>query len=462
MLPLMGSQPRRRSQRTAPKRSRLEFGAAHWCASPVALPPLRAQQRVVLKPDHERAAVDQIGRDAGQARAWETAEKSLRPGEAAPAGKMGGKDKQQWTFDNVFDEQSTVHDIHRDLTTEVIESVMEGYHGTIFAYGQTGSGKTYTMVGDRAQGVPGVMSLGTKQIFAWIHDDAYRDYMVRVSYMEIYMERVRDLLDPAKAGEELKVRQDSGGKGFYVECQEVVVTNEDQIYSLLEAGNELRTVAATDMNAQSSRSHAIFRLVIESTVKKGVEHVGSAEDNAFRQSYLNLVDLAGSERTKDTGASGQTLKEAGTINLSLSCLSNIIRALAEKSAAKGKKKKVHLPYRDSKLTQILQPSLGGSSRTAFICTVTLAAKFFEDTKSTLAFADRAKQVKNAPKKNIVMDQKAMLTEAQDEIEQLKRALALAAGGELSAPGGGGGAQSGPNAAESEAVKQQKDEMEAKV
>ena len=208
------------------------------------------------------------------------------------------------------------------------------------------------------------------------------------------------------------------------------------------------------MNAQSSRSHAIFRLVVESTVKKDVEQVGSAEDNAFRQSYLNLVDLAGSERTKDTGASGQRLKEAGTINLSLSCLSNIIRALSEQSKKKGK---VHLPFRDSKLTQILQPSLGGNSRTAFICTVTLAAKFFEDTKSTLAFADRAKKVTNTPKKNIVMNQKAMLAEAQDEIEQLKQALALAAGGQLPAGFGGGG-----GGGESEESRKQKEEMEAKV
>jgi len=121
------------------------------------------------------------------------------------------------------------------LTNEVIESVMEGYHGTIFAYGQTGSGKTYTMVGDRAQEVPGVMSLGTKQMFEWIKADDYRDYMVRVSYMEVYMERVRDLLNPEAIGEELKVRQDTGGKGFFVECREVVVTNEDQIYAMLDA-----------------------------------------------------------------------------------------------------------------------------------------------------------------------------------------------------------------------------------
>ena len=392
-----------------------------------------------------------IGRDAGEKRCFETAKRSLQANENAPIkdGKAA-KDKLPWVFDHVFDEASNVNDIHSNLTTEIIDSVMEGYHGTVFAYGQTGSGKTYTMVGDRANDVPGVMSLGTKQMFEWIKNDDYRDYMVRVSYMEIYMERVRDLLNPANIGDELKVRQDVAGKGFYVECQEVVVTNEDQIYAMLDAGNELRTVGATDMNAQSSRSHAIFRMVVESTVKKGVEQVGTAEDNAFRQSYLNLVDLAGSERTKDTGASGQRLKEAGTINLSLSCLSNIIRALAEKGKSK---KKVHLPFRDSKLTQILQPSLGGNSRTAFICTVTLAARFFEDTKSTLAFADRAKKVTNAPKKNIVMDQKAMLTEAQDEIEQLKTALKMAAGGELPVGFGGGESQ--------ESIKQ-KEEMEAKM
>ena len=395
-----------------------------------------------------------IGRDAGQVRAFDTAKRSLQANDTAPIKEgKAAKDKLPWVFDNVFDEASTVHDIHSQMTDEVVESVMEGYHGTIFAYGQTGSGKTYTMVGDRKESVPGVMTLGTEQMFKWIEDDTYRDYMVRVSYMEIYNERVRDLLNPSAVGEELKVREDKGGRGFYVECQEVVVQNEDQIYAMLDAGNELRTVGATDMNAQSSRSHAIFRLVVESVVKKDVEQVGTAEDNAFRQSYLNLVDLAGSERTKDTGASGIRLKEAGNINLSLSCLANIIRALSEKK----KKKKVHLPFRDSKLTQILQPSLGGNSRTAFICTVTLAARFFEETKSTLAFADRAKKVTNSPKKNIVMDQKAMLTEAQDEIEQLKQALAMASDGKFdpSVLGGGGGG-------ESEAAKKQREEMEQKM
>jgi hypothetical protein len=177
-----------------------------------------------------------IGRDAGQMRCFDTAKRSLQANENAPIKEgKAAKDKLPWVFDNVFDEQSTVHDIHRDLTNEVIDSVMEGYHGTIFAYGQTGSGKTYTMVGDRGQDVPGVMSLGTKQMFEWIKDDDYRDYMVRVSYMEVYMERVRDLLNPANIGQELKVRQDTGGKGFYVECQEVVVTNEDQIYAMLDA-----------------------------------------------------------------------------------------------------------------------------------------------------------------------------------------------------------------------------------
>jgi centromeric protein E len=289
-----------------------------------------------------------IGRDAGQVRCFDTQSQSLTVNEAANV-----HERRPWLFDNVFDESATVHDIHERMTSEVVGSVMDGYHGTIFAYGQTGSGKTYTMVGDRAQGVPGVMTLAVNQMFAHIKSDSYRDYMVRVSYMEIYNERVRDLLNPLAAGEEMRVRHDAK-KGFYVECNEVVVTNDEQIYAMLDAGNELRTTAATNMNAQSSRSHAIFRVAVESVVKPGIRQEGgggggSAEDNAFHSSYLNLVDLAGSERTKSTGASGQTLKEAGAINQSLMCLSNIVRMLSEK------KKKVHLPFRDSKLTQLLQP-----------------------------------------------------------------------------------------------------------
>lgn len=196
-----------------------------------------------------------IGRDAGQVRCFDTAKRSLQANDNAPIKEgKAAKDKLPWVFDNVFDENSTVHDIHRDLTTEVIESVMEGYHGTIFAYGQTGSGKTYTMVGDRAQDVPGVMSLGTKQMFEYIKNDGYRDYMVRVSYMEVYMERVRDLLNPEAIGEELKVRQDTGGKGFYVECREVVVTNEEQIYAMLDA---VRMSAALCGGAQSCSTCAL-------------------------------------------------------------------------------------------------------------------------------------------------------------------------------------------------------------
>jgi hypothetical protein len=317
-----------------------------------ALPPGTPQPKAVTKNRTDAIQVGircrpLIGRDAGQVRCFDTQRRSLTVNEAA---NVREKRPVPWLFDNVFDESSTVHDIHERMTNEVVDSVMDGYHGTIFAYGQTGSGKTYTMVGDRAQDVPGVMTLAVNQMFAHMKSDSYRDYMIRVSYMEIYNERVRDLLNPAAVGEEMKVRQDAK-KGFYVECNEVVVANDEQIYAMLDAGNELRTTAATNMNAQSSRSHAIFRMTVESVVKPDIQQIGSAEDNAFRSSYLNLVDLAGSERTKDTGASGQTLKEAGAINLSLSCLSNIIRTLAEKK----KKKNVHLPFRDSKLTQILQP-----------------------------------------------------------------------------------------------------------
>ena len=439
------------------KSSGLSFAAVANVASLAALP------RVVRKrSDCIQVAIrcrPLIGRDAGQTRCFQTSGTMLTANESA--GEAATKDHKVWSFDNVFDEVSTVNDIHGAMTNEVcparcpllaqlmpppcdhwlcvqvVDSVMDGYHGTIFAYGQTGSGKTYTMVGDRKDGVPGVMTLAVDQMFKHISQDTYRDYMIRVSYMEIYNEKVRDLLNPAAQNEELKVRNDVK-KGFFVECQEVVCSNDEQIYAMLDAGNTLRTTAATQMNAASSRSHAIFRMTIESVVKPGVKHVGTAEDNAFRCSYLNLVDLAGSERSKDTGATGATLKEAGAINLSLSCLSNIIRALADQAKSRSKKK-VHLPFRDSKLTQILQPSLGGNSRTAFICTVTLAQRFFEETTSTLKFANQAKKVTNTPKKNILMNEKAMLSEAHDEIEQLKRLLKSATS---SGDGGGGGSGGG--------------------
>jgi hypothetical protein len=184
-----------------------------------------------------------IGRDAGQRRCFDTSGRSLTANTNAkiPEGKWK-KESIPWNFDNVFDEKADVHQIHSAMTSEVTESVLEGYHGTIFAYGQTGSGKTYTMVGDRPNDVVGVMSLATEQIFDTIRADLQRQYMVRVSYLEIYNERVRDLLNPNTIKEELKVREDPA-TGFYVECTEVVVQSDDMIYEMLDAGNKcVRTV----------------------------------------------------------------------------------------------------------------------------------------------------------------------------------------------------------------------------
>ena len=197
-----------------------------------------------------------------------------------------------------------------------------------------------------------------------------REYMVRAGYVELYNERVRDLLNPST--KELKIRHDSE-RGFFVECQEVTVTSPAQVMSLLESGNSVRQVGVTNMNDRSSRSHTIFRIIVEST-KKAAEGAGE-----FRESYLNLVDLAGSERVADTGATGARLKEAININKSLSTLSHIVSLLAERTSSKGIRS--HLPYRDSKLTQILQPALGGNNKTAFICNVCLAWRFFEEVRT---------------------------------------------------------------------------------
>eukprot|EP01048_Picozoa_sp_COSAG05_P015938 COSAG05_NODE_1985_length_3744_cov_2.083676_2_plen_456_part_00 len=326
------------------------------------------------------------GRDAGETRCFKTHHSSLSVDPAAFDGKLDASKTAAQHFEHVFDEEDRVQDVHEALTHEIVDSVLDGYHGTVFAYGQTGSGKTYTMVGDREKGAPGIMTLAVDQIFGIMSQDTYREYSLRVSYMEIYNEKVRDLLNPGAADRELKMRQNKK-HGFFVECMQVNVTTPDQIYLLLEGGNKLRTTAETLMNAASSRSHAIFRITIESEVRTGVDQLGTMEDNASRRSYLNLVDLAGSERNKSTGATGQTLKEGANINQSLGTLAKIVRMLGSLKY----NKKMHLPFRESKLTQLMQSSLGGNSRTAFICTVTLAKRFFDETSSTLKFAATAKK-----------------------------------------------------------------------
>ncbi|XP_023791872.1 kinesin-like protein KIF3A isoform X2 [Poecile atricapillus] len=314
-----------------------------------------------------------------------------------------------FTFDTVFGPESKQLDVYNLTARPIIDSVLEGYNGTIFAYGQTGTGKTFTMEGVRA--VPelrGIIPNSFAHIFGHIAKaEGDTRFLVRVSYLEIYNEEVRDLLGKDQTQRlEVKERPDVGV--YIKDLSAYVVNNADDMDRIMTLGHKNRSVGATNMNEHSSRSHAIFTITIECS-EKGVDgnmHV--------RMGKLHLVDLAGSERQTKTGATGQRLKEATKINLSLSTLGNVISALVDG-------KSTHVPYRNSKLTRLLQDSLGGNSKTMMCANIGPADYNYDETISTLRYANRAKNIKN--KARINEDPKdAMLRQFQKEIEELKRKL----------------------------------------
>ncbi|GMH64629.1 hypothetical protein TL16_g04008 [Triparma laevis f. inornata] len=320
---------------------------------------------------------------------------------------------KNFTFDAVFSSKSTQRSIYDTCAAPIVKSALEGYNGTIFAYGQTGAGKTHTMEGypDPPE-MRGIIPNAFQHIFDHVALGENEKYLVRASYFEIYNEQIRDLLskDP-KNSLELKESVDTG---VYVkDLTSFVVKSTSEIDHVMQAGKKNRSVGETLMNQASSRSHSVFTIVIEccSSDDRG-EHI--------RVGKLNLVDLAGSERQGKTGATGERLKEATKINLSLSALGNVISALID-----GKSQ--HIPYRDSKLTRILQDSLGGNTKTLMCANAGPAGYNYDETISTLRYANRAKNIKNKPKIN--EDPKdAMLREYQDEISRLKAQL-MGMGGE---------------------------------
>ena len=266
----------------------------------------------------------------------------------------------------------------------IVDSVLEGFNGTILAYGQTSSGKTHTMLGpdiddDVNKGIIPRMVAG---IFGKI-ESAPEDieFTVKVSFIEIYNEKIRDLLDPKKMN--LKVREDKDTGVFVKDMTESYVGGEDEVFSLLKIGNENRAIGVTDMNSQSSRSHSCFILQIEQK---------NLTDFSSRTGKIFLVDLAGSERISKTGAQGETLKEANSINKSLTVLGLVIFKLTDGKSS-------HIPYRDSKLTHILQESLGGNSKTSLVVTCSPSIFNEQETISTLKFGQRAKQIQNKAKVN---------------------------------------------------------------
>nr|XP_043893500.1 kinesin-like protein KIF1B isoform X22 [Solea senegalensis] len=312
--------------------------------------------------------------------------------------------------------------VYNDIGKEMLQHAFEGYNVCIFAYGQTGAGKSYTMMGKQEEGQEGIIPMLCEDLFEKINDDNNKEelsYSVEVSYMEIYCERVRDLLNPKNKGN-LRVREHPLLGPYVEDLSKLAVTSYTDIADLMDAGNKARTVAATNMNETSSRSHAVFTIVF--TQKK---HDSETDLSTEKVSKISLVDLAGSERADSTGAKGTRLKEGANINKSLTTLGKVISALAEvdncTSKSKKKKKSDFIPYRDSVLTWLLRENLGGNSRTAMVAALSPADINYDETLSTLRYADRAKNIKcNAvinedPNNKLVRDLK-------DEVARLKELL----------------------------------------
>ncbi|XP_039638805.1 kinesin-like protein KIF3C isoform X1 [Perca fluviatilis] len=319
--------------------------------------------------------------------------------------------QKTFTFDAVYDANSKQRDLYDESVRPLIDSVLAGFNGTIFAYGQTGTGKTYTMQGAWLDPEKrGVIPNAFDHIFTHIsRSQSDKQYLVRASYLEIYLEEVRDLLDPNHGNARALELRENPESGVYVrDLTSCVCKSIKEIEEVMNVGNQARAVGATDMNEHSSRSHALFLITVECSQPgpDGRKHI--------RVGRLNLVDLAGSERQAKTGVQGERLKEAAKINLSLSALGNVISALADGRSS-------HVPYRDSKLTRLLQDSLGGNAKTVMVATLGPAPQHYDETLTTLRYANRAKNIQNQPRVN--EDPKdALLREFQLEIARLRAQL----------------------------------------
>ncbi|XP_034091649.1 kinesin-like protein KIF1A isoform X13 [Gymnodraco acuticeps] len=341
------------------------------------------------------------------------------------------KDNKSFNFDYSYWSHTSPEDInyasqvqvYKDIGEEMLLHAFEGYNVCIFAYGQTGSGKSYTMMGKQdVKDQQGIIPLLCEDLFTKFNDngDNSKSYSVEVSYMEIYCERVRDLLNPKNKGN-LRVREHPLMGPYVEDLSKLAVTSYNDIQDLMDSGNKARTVAATNMNETSSRSHAVFNIIF--TQKR---FDAETDNTTEKVSKISLVDLAGSERADSTGAKGTRLKEGANINKSLTTLGKVISALAEVDSGSNKnkkKKKVehHIPYRDSVLTWLLRENLGGNSRTAMVAALSPADINYDETLSTLRYADRAKQIRC----NAVINEdpnNRLVRELKEEVFRLKDLL----------------------------------------
>ncbi|XP_023117335.2 kinesin-like protein KIF11 [Amphiprion ocellaris] len=338
--------------------------------------------------------------------------------------KTGGMNdkasRKTYTFDMVFGPAAKQIDVYRSVVCPILDEVIMGYNCTVFAYGQTGTGKTFTMEGERSPDgeftweedpLAGIIPRTLHQIFEKLSENG-TEFSVKVSLLEIYNEELFDLLSPTEdVNERLQLFDDPRNKrGVVVKgLEEVTVHNKDEVYQILERGAAKRRTASTLMNAYSSRSHSVFSVTIH------MKEITVDGEELVKIGKLNLVDLAGSENIGRSGAVDKRAREAGNINQSLLTLGRVITALVEK--------RPHIPYRESKLTRILQDSLGGRTKTSIIATVSPSSSNLEETLSTLEYASRAKNIMNKPEVNQKLTKRTLIKEYTEEIERLKRDLA---------------------------------------
>uniref|UniRef100_A0A4W4FAN2 Kinesin-like protein n=1 Tax=Electrophorus electricus TaxID=8005 RepID=A0A4W4FAN2_ELEEL len=328
--------------------------------------------------------------------------------------------KKTYTFDMVFGQSAKQIEVYRSVVCPILDEVIMGYNCTIFAYGQTGTGKTFTMEGERTPNeeftweedpLAGIIPRTLHQIFEKLTSNG-TEFSVKVSLLEIYNEELFDLLSPTPdVTERLQLFDDPRNKrGVIVKgLEDIMVHNKNDVYQILERGAAKRKTASTLMNAYSSRSHSVFSVTIH------MKEVTLDGEELVKIGKLNLVDLAGSENIGRSGAVDKRAREAGNINQSLLTLGRVITALVER--------RPHVPYRESKLTRILQDSLGGRTKTSIIATVSPASINLEETLSTLDYANRAKNIMNKPEVNQKLTKRTLIKEYTEEIERLKRDLA---------------------------------------
>ncbi|XP_073437324.1 kinesin-like protein KIF1A isoform X5 [Dendrobates tinctorius] len=346
----------------------------------------------------------------------------LNPKQPKETPKSFSFDYSYWSHTSDEDSQfAGQQQVYRDIGEEMLLHAFEGYNVCIFAYGQTGAGKSYTMMGKQEPSQQGIIPQLCEDLFSRISDTTNDNmsYSVEVSYMEIYCERVRDLLNPKNKGN-LRVREHPLLGPYVEDLSKLAVTSYQDIQDLMDSGNKARTVAATNMNETSSRSHAVFNIIFTQR-----RHDADTQSSTEKVSKISLVDLAGSERADSTGAKGTRLKEGANINKSLTTLGKVISALAEMDSGtnknKKKKKTDFIPYRDSVLTWLLRENLGGNSRTAMVAALSPADINYDETLSTLRYADRAKQIRC----NAVINEdpnNRLIRELKDEVARLRDLL----------------------------------------